>query len=447
MNTLFRGVDLDGALRDVRVDGCRIADIGDDLRHTGVDHLVEAGGGALLPGLHDHHLHLLATAAARASVDCSRLEGLEALAGALRSAPGSGPRGWVRAAGYHDAVAGELERDLLDLLVPDRPVRVRYRDGRLWVLNSRALELVADVLDDSPDVERNRHTGEPTGRLRNYDSRLRPALPRVPPDLSILSRELACYGITSVTDASPELSSEAIGLLRGAGEQGQLRQHLTLLGDPQSSAPWTLLLHDEDLPSLEELSVSIRDTHTRRRPVAVHCRSREALLLALTALDEVGRRHGDRIDHATIVSRPTGLRGLRVVTQPGQILERGDELLRDSDPHDLPHLYPFARLIDAGIETVASSDSPFGPLDPWAIIRAARDRRTRSGQVLGPHERVPASAALAGYLTAADGEPRRVEVGAPADLCLLDVPLTTALASEDGVPVRGAWINGEPVPA
>ena len=65
--------------------------------------MVDAAGGALLPGLHDHHVHLMAMAAARDSVDV----GTAGLA-ALRTAPGDD---WVRAVGYHESIAGPLDRD------------------------------------------------------------------------------------------------------------------------------------------------------------------------------------------------------------------------------------------------------------------------------------------------------------------------------------------------
>src|SRR5690606_26795637 len=130
-------------------------------------------------GLHDHHVHILATAAARASVDCSR--SLEP----LRQVTGSG---WIRATG----AAVSVDRHVLDELAPDRPLRLQHRSGALWMLNSAALAAVAHVLDDSPDVERE-PGGEPTGRLWRYDERLRPALPPTDMDLEALGRELCDY--------------------------------------------------------------------------------------------------------------------------------------------------------------------------------------------------------------------------------------------------------------
>ena len=71
--------------QDVRSLGGTIREIGPDLpRHPGED-VFDARGGALLPGLNDHHLHLFALAAAQSSVRCGPPEvtNKEELAAAL----------------------------------------------------------------------------------------------------------------------------------------------------------------------------------------------------------------------------------------------------------------------------------------------------------------------------------------------------------------------------
>ena len=50
-----------------------------------------------------------------------------------------GADGWVRAVGYHEAVAGPLDRAALDEVSPPVPVRVQHRSGVLWTLNSAGL--------------------------------------------------------------------------------------------------------------------------------------------------------------------------------------------------------------------------------------------------------------------------------------------------------------------
>ena len=64
---LIRHVDLKGALVDVRVSESIVSEVGLNLEHDD-EVIFEGEGGALLPGLHDHHIHLNASAAAMASV-------------------------------------------------------------------------------------------------------------------------------------------------------------------------------------------------------------------------------------------------------------------------------------------------------------------------------------------------------------------------------------------
>ena len=135
--------------------------------------MLDADGGALLPGLHDHHIHLMALAVAKASVRCGppQIRSLGSLASALRERRDS--RGWIRGVGYHESVAGQLDRARLDELVPDRPVRIQHRSGALWVVNSAAVDqLGLDRGVDQPGVERDAE-GHATGRLFRLDSWLR----------------------------------------------------------------------------------------------------------------------------------------------------------------------------------------------------------------------------------------------------------------------------------
>src|ERR671916_1771459 len=85
---VFRDVDVDGRRVDVRVVGGRVAGVGPGLAPAPGTAVVDGGGGALLPGLHDHHLHLLAAAAARRSVAAGppAVRDPAALAASLRAA-------------------------------------------------------------------------------------------------------------------------------------------------------------------------------------------------------------------------------------------------------------------------------------------------------------------------------------------------------------------------
>ncbi|MDX2676697.1 amidohydrolase family protein [Streptomyces sp. NY05-11A] len=440
-DTVFRDVEVDGQTVDVHVRDATVVAVGDVTPVPGAE-VVEGHGGALLPGLHDHHLHLLAMAAAASSVDCGVHAGDPGgLAAALRSAPGT----WVRAVGYHERTTGRLDREVLDAWVPDRPVRVQHRSGALWMLNSPALALVDHVLDHSPDVERDA-AGRPTGRLWRYDTRLRPALPHSTPDLAPVGRTLLSYGITGITDATPDLDADAAALIA----DGALPQQLLLLGVPDvlplpprlRSGPYKLHLRDHDLPPLGELTEKIAALHSRGRAVAVHCVTAESLLLTVAALRAAGPLPGDRIEHASVVlpgvAADMARLGVAVVTQPGFVYERGDDYLATVEPGELPYLYPYRSLLDSGLRVAPSSDGPHASCDPWRAIAAA-DRITVGGSVLGPAERVGRARVLAGYLSSAEdpgGAVRRVCPGTRADLCLLHVPLREALAAAPANPVR-----------
>ena len=134
-----------------------------------------------------------------------------------------------------------------------------------------------------------------------------------------------------------------------------------------------------------------------------------------------------------------------MIIQPALVGERGDHHLRTVEPTDLPLLHRQASLIDAGVAIAAGSDAPVTSVDPWRAIATASNRRSRSGVVVGAIERVDARTALDWFLTPLEnpaGPPRRVAVGEPADLCLLDVPLVVMLESPDAAHVRATWIDG-----
>lgn len=436
----------DRRLVDVRIDGGRIAAVAPVLTRTAADEQVlDADGATLLPGLHDHHLHLLATAAAQGSVQCGppRVRSEEMLAAELRRvAARSRPGEWIRAVGYHESVGGQLDRDRLDRLVPDRPVRVQHRSGALWVLNSLALEVVgADAAGAPAGVERDA-TGRLTGRLWRADRWLRDQLGLAAiPDLRRLGRELAARGVTGVTDASPDMDDATLNVLADAIASGAIPQRMHLLGADRlptqsrqmSLGPRKVVLADHDLPDLPDLIEQL--AHARRslpggvRPVAVHCVTRAALVLLCTALDEIGTVPGDRVEHASVVPGELigELRrlGLTVVTQPGFIAERGDDYLRDVDHDDLDGLYRHASLLAAGVPVGLSTDAPYGPPNPWHAVSSASDRRTPRGEVVGAAEAVPLETALDGFLTQAGspgGAPREVVADAVADLCVVDDP-------------------------
>ena len=271
--------------------------------------------------------------------------------------------------------------------------------------------------------------------------------------------ELARRGVVGVTDATPYGSVGELAPLTAATTDGTISQHVVATGGPALTAtafpeglqrgPVKLLLADHRLPSLDQVVGWITAAHEVGRPVAIHCVTAAALVLALAAWETAGSVAGDRVEHGAVV--PPALRDLlastplTVVTQPNFVAERGDEYLADVDVDERPHLYPCAGLLRAGIRVGGSTDAPFGDPDPWRAMAAAVERRARSGTPVGLDEAVSPRRAVELFTTHhtdPGGPARRVAVGEPADLCLLATGMREALDDLSAVEVRATVIEG-----
>ncbi len=359
--------------------------------HTGED-LLQVFGTIVLPGLHDHHLHLRSLVAAGRSIQVSpeEVRGRDELASTLQRAPVD-RLGWRRAVGYHESVAGELNRWSLDALAPGPPTRVQHRSGTLWMVNSAAVDFLGLEALDTAGVERDEQ-GQATGRLVRMDDWLARRLPDEDPvtELAAVSRHMAARGLTGVTDATPDATPDGVDGLAGAVEDGRLLQRLHLMCAPHvdvpahplvTRGPQKVMLDDDRLPALDDLIDVMRCAHGCGVSVAVHCVTPAQLALTVAAFEAAGVRPGDRVEHGSVVAAefiPVLARArLTLVTNPGFVFARGDSYLEDVDEHDVPFLYPCASLLDGGVTVAAGTDAPFGPADPWTAIRAAVSRRTR----------------------------------------------------------------------
>jgi len=449
--TTILDAEVDGVVLDVRVEQGHIARMERELPRSGT-RLVRAGGAALLPGLHDHHLHLLAMAAGRTSVDVGPASDPHGFDRSLRAAHGvRAPQQWLRVVGY-DECHGPLDRFRLDHLAPSRPVRVQHRSGAAWILSSAGLAAIGE------HSAAGEHSDD--GWIHRSDTELGRRWPGDdPPELAPVGRHLAALGVTGVTDATPFTDPGGFALLAAARQRGDLPQHLRVMGGPAlagtaaptglEQGPVKIVVADDALPSPDQLAASFTTARRAGRVVAVHCVTRVGLVLALAAWEEVGSVPGDRIEHASVV--PLELIGriaalqLQVVTQPAFIHARGDRYLAEVELDDQPHLYRCGSLLARGIGVGGSTDAPFGPSDPWLAIRTAVDRRTSAGRVVGPDEAIDAARALATFLSPLDapgGCRRSVTPGVMADLCLLAGPLADALHAPSADHVRATWIGG-----
>jgi predicted amidohydrolase YtcJ len=420
---------LDGRMVDIRV-GAQIEEVADGLVARPGEGVLFPGGGTVLPGLHDHHVHVRSAASALDSffVGPPGVSTKDQLAQLLLNAT-PGPDGWIRAVGYHESVAGDLDRTVLDAVVPNIPVRIQHRSGALWMLNSAALGRVgmAEYSD---------------GRLRSADPGWSDTVQRRETNLAELSRRITATGVTGVTDATPDLGADDMVSLMVAHRRGEFRPRLHFL------SPGKKILQDDRL-DLDSLTKWIAELHSTGRPVAVHCVTAAQLLVTIAALREAGSHPLDRIEHASVVpdDNLSDLADLQitVVTQPNFVAERGDQYLADIPVAEHGQLWRVASLLNASVPVALSTDMPFGHGDPWTAMRAAVYRTTLSGAVLGADERVSARTALEMFLGRSDqpGRPRTVAPGQPGDLCVLNEPPATVLAELDAGMVAATVIGGQ----
>ena len=468
MSYLIRQCDVPGrpTILDVLVEQGRITGIGESLEAPAGTRIINAAGSALLPSLRDHHIHLLSLAASLDSVHCGppAVSSEEQLATVLARENHHSRNRWLRGIGYHNSVAGNIDRHWLDRWLPDRPARIQHRGGRLWVLNSAALEDIGlfsqghfpsgiEYIDD-----------QPSGRLYECDQWLRLQLGNAFPDLENASSVLASYGISHITDTTPSNDPTIWRHFTNAQREGQLKQHVRMMGSlplataidsPAPNDPGLSLgefkvhLLESRLPDIDTLCADMHTAHEQGRAVAVHCVTLTELVFTLACFETVGVMPGDRIEHAA-VTPPFQLQkiaelGLRVVTQPHFIPERGDQYLEEVATTEQPWLYRLRAFLDAGVPLAAGSDAAFGGANPWLAMAAATSRKTRSGTIIGASEALTAEQALALYTSELQTPGIGIAAlapGMPANLCLLQQCWQDATRDLAGVQVVATWRGG-----
>jgi predicted amidohydrolase YtcJ len=212
--------------------------------------VIDAHGGAVLPGFNDIHTHLLSGGLALDNVRLQGVRSLDQIQERIRAFGKEHPdRKWIQGGGWsYEPFPGNLPtRAQLDAAITDRPAVMRCYDGHSVWVNSKALAL-AGITKDTPDppngfIVRDPATGEPTGLIKespavNLINRVIP-----PPSHEDNRRavraavaEAQKNGVTSTTNAAgtPE-EFEILDEARRAG-QLKLRVYHSLLVNPGFSA-------------------------------------------------------------------------------------------------------------------------------------------------------------------------------------------------------------------
>jgi predicted amidohydrolase YtcJ len=202
--------------------------------------VIDAGAAAVVPGLHDFHLHLVGMARARLEVALDEVVTFGELVARVERAaerlPGDAwlrGRGWAEAAVDHGAL-GDLER-----AVAGRPALLYSHDGHsAWA--SAAARRLGEIGAGSHDpgggrIERD-EAGVPTGVLRERATDLVEAVAgraggaELALALDETVGELLSWGVTGATDAGDSSAASGIGAYAAIGDRGSIlldaRDHL-----------------------------------------------------------------------------------------------------------------------------------------------------------------------------------------------------------------------------
>ena len=178
--------------------------------------VVDLGGRMVLPGMQDVHIHPISGGIEANGCDLNAATTVDEYIAIIKKYAEDHPNEpWIKGGGWAMSSFGPgalARKELIDAVVPDRPVILWSRDGHTTWVNSKALEAGGITKDtkDPPDgrIDRDPKTGEPSGSLQEGASRL--VSEKAPADsdekrdagLRYAVKMLNGYGITGIQDAN-----------------------------------------------------------------------------------------------------------------------------------------------------------------------------------------------------------------------------------------------------
>ena len=433
----------------------------------------------------------------------------------LRDAAARTPEGsWVTGSGYVEYKLREGRhptRADLDTAVPGRPAILFHTSLHACVLNTPALR-EAGLEDRQPDPPGGRFGRDREGRLDGvvYEgptfTMLWGGLRRDMQRMSAVQRaalvaragqHFAAMGVTAACDADTRRASLAAyaeadeqgvlgvriaGLvvhdeadwLLGSGLRGRRSTRLAadsvkIWADGGMSSRTAAIHGSYPVPPYgsgimyfapDELTAMVAELDVHGLQVCIHAQGDRAIETVLdTYATVLGSRSGNplrhRIEHGGSMFAPLAARaaslGIVVAAQPGMLSSLGDGFA-EAFPERADELYAYASWRRIGIRVAGSSDAPVITADPLVGIRDAVLRRTGSGRVLGPGERLAVRDALAMYTAEAAFAMHRerdigsLQPGKLADFVILDrCPLDTEPEQVADIRVLATVVGGQPV--
>lgn len=196
--------------------------------------------------------------------------------------------------------------------------------------------------------------------------------------------------------------------------------------------------------------------------IEVHANGDAAIDLMIAAVREAARKHGARDRRPVLIHGQTTrmdqldeLKALEIVPSffPMHTFYWGD-WHRDSvlGPRRAEFISPCGSAWRRGMRFTSHHDAPVANPDALRVLSATVTRRTRSGDILGPDERVPVEVALkamtlwAAWQHYEDDRKGSLTSGKLADMVLLDAdPMTVDPDRLAGIKVTDVYKDGRPV--
>lgn len=459
---------------------------------------VDLHGRVVLPGFIDAHAHMADSAGERGWIRLSGTRCLEDAVARLRTAATKvPPGGWIVGIDWDEAKWPErrfLTREDLDRVSTDHLVVARRIDCHIGSLNSRALELVADLVGERGfEVD---GSGRPTGILKedafgSFHRRFETGEAGIEAGLRAIARMAHRLGITSIHDVvdragwrayqharrrgtfgvrvyamlKDPLMASAIdsGLRTGFGDSwlrfgaikvfadGSLGAYTAALHAPYAGRPEErgMLVH-----SPTELRAILEAAHRAGLQTATHAIGDAAIRLVVDTLERVqdasprkDARH--RIEHYELpdddVLRRTKTAGIVASCQPnfvGQWSGPGDVYESRLGTVRTAANNPYRKILGGRIPLCFGSDGmPYGPLYGihWAVNGFFEDQRIPPGEAI---RAATAGAAFAAYQENDTGE---LKPGALADFVMLRGDPFEIPEAIMRMRVESTWIGGRRV--
>ena len=381
-----------------------------------------------------------------------------------------------------------INRWELDKVSPENPVFIVSDTGHQSLSNSVALEM-AGIDKNTPDpsggeIERDEE-GVPTGLLyENASGLVRHLIPEytveeLKESYRKVVKKFNEWGVTSTHDASgqrngirafKQLIDEGVRSLRmslmvsvskdtpgdvldaldlagiesGFGDDWIKVMSVKIMGDgsgaggtcrvyePQNRGPKGLGIWMTEPEEVERLVVKAHNSGLR---VSIHSIGDRGIDMALDCIENAQKlnpapdmRH--RIEHNSLCTPKQLERIKRLGVTPsssiGYMYGLGDQYAENFGPKRSRWLHPHKTMKEMGIIAGGNSDCPVTYYSPFVQIYEAVTRKTSSGKVVGPEERISVMDALkvytwnGAYLSKDEGKLGSIEKGKLADLVVID---------------------------